>query len=439
MLFIRRFLACGRRVIRLQRTVNGRTLQNINHAPILSLPFSTKSLFYRYIPLGRDIVRIRHIITLAALASVSVILLGCPRPMPSFDGEVEAHRHRDTLIVDYDVVYGSMDPDVYDSITLSLYDSMPSDIIHESDNPTYTPSVVYPIDTMVTKNQTVREAPEYRLSGDLRLTGQLRYPISDGKKPEAYSFAVHLNPDRIHSRTGGSYVYEQTYSFKRQPGIGFILGAGMAIFDRSTLPPEIRDKAYKLGLDLQFGIFSVKDNFFSRISIAGSGYDNGDQPPDQYSVNEFIDYFDFRLGYEWRLLGGVRVAPVLGAKLSRLKAQVSGSKYDLQESRPSYGFQIGDNFNRIEYSYNPHFGGYHRLDYLACLSSGRKLKFGSMYSIYHGDKVKMLRVRFYVEAAGGRDPRVMYINDQPALQRIVSSGLLAPLSLVVWALMALGA
>jgi len=359
--------------------------------------------------------------------------------MPSYSGEVEAHRHRDTLIVDYDVVYGPMESDIYDSITLALYDSMPGDIGRKSDSPMYIPSVVCPIDSTVTKDQTARETPELRFTDNLRLTGRLRYPMSDRKKPEAYSFIVHLKPDRRQWRTRGSDVYERVYPFKRQLGVGFILGAGMAFFDRSTLPSDIRKKAYKLGMDLQFGFFSVMDNFFSSVSIAGSGYDNGDQPPDQYSVNEFIDYFDFRLGHEWKLLGGVRAAPVLGAKLSRLNVKVEGRKYDLRETAPSYGFQIGDNFNRFEYSYNPHFDGYHRLDYLACITSGRDLKFGSMYSVYHGSKIKMYRVRFYVEVAGSGDRRILYINDQSALQRIVSFGLLAPLSLVVLGLMALGA
>ncbi len=384
-------------------------------------------------------MRIRYLITLAALASTSIILLGCPYPMPSYDGEVEVHRHRDTLIVDYDVVYGPMDPDIYDSITLALYDSMPGDIGRKTDSPMYIPSVVYPIDSAVTKDQTARETPEFRFTGNLRLTGRLRYLLQGGKIPAAYSFDVYLKSHDRYWYSRGCDVYQKVFPFRRQPGAGLILGLGMANFDRSVFPREVRDKAYKFGIDFQIGLMAAVDNFTSRLSFAVSGFSSEDSTTNETRMTQYLDYVDFRLGYETKISGGLRFAPVIGAKFSRLNVSVSDRHYDLKEFRPTYGFQIGDKFNRLEYSYNPHFGGYHRLDYLACISSGRESKFGSMYSIFHGANVRMFFVQFYLETVGNRDTGVSYINNQPILQRIIATGLLAPLVLVVMGLIALGA
>jgi hypothetical protein len=168
----------------------------------------------------------------------------------------------------------------------------------------------------------------------------------------------------------------------------------------------------------------TRDHFAFRASYAVSGWGDSVKSSGYHNKTDYQDIIDISTAYNMKIGGRLHVSPIVHLKYSRLNVDFNGSSYEIDDFAPAYGLQLGDNFNCLGYSYNPHFGGCHRFDLLTCFASSPNGKAGTMYSIYHGDKVKMLRIRFYFEGTAFK--KMSYINRQPLPQKLVSYGLLTP-------------
>jgi hypothetical protein len=372
-----------------------------------------------------DMSFVRYVFTLAFIITSGIGLIGCPPPRPSFKGEMEARRNQDTLTIDYDVVFNPTYCE-FDSITFKLLDSVeyiPGRIVPDSLK--YDDSLLYPINSGEHIQYPHRLNAKYGRQNHDRLSGRMIYNLKSGDNPVSCLFNVFDDRRGAFGHDpGDEIVFIRAYPLGPKPTFGIILGLGVASFDRSVFSREVRSTPHTVGLDFEIGVVRYDGDFAVRLSSAISGWGDSTKTSRYYDHTEFYDFVNLGLTYNPGLKRFFNLSPVIQAKYSKLNVDFKGKHYWMEEFAPAIGIQIENKFNRLIYTYNNHFEGYHRIDYLTCIRSSPRGKFGTMYSFYHGPNLKMIRIRFYRD--GVFDEEMDYFSDNNPVREILSTGLLVP-------------
>ena len=344
---------------------------------------------------------------LIILAILAVALNGCPPPPPTLTGEVKPRRTADTVTIDYDF---KLDGHYWnlDSVFLALPD----------------------LDTTL-NNDSVIFSPE----GDLTSIYPNRYQEGTERKYELRGSMNFLVDDTVaikeykvwmaHYHRRG--IYGWRFRSDHLPAQGMFGSAGFAFFDKAVFPGSVRGATGTVSSDFELGYIVDNERLTARFFTGGqfSDTDNDDETHDKRTL---WDAATIGLMYHQGKRNHLMPSPFVNFQYSRLRILDDPEEYRSNDLGIEAGVMVERKFQRLAYSYNTNHGGYHRIDFLAAFKAGPRAKMGTVYSFYHGDELKMFRMRLYFEIVivdDGYDS-MFYRDKQSFLQKSLAYGPFAP-------------
>jgi hypothetical protein len=200
---------------------------------------------------------------------------------------------------------------------------------------------------------------------------------------------------------------------------------GISLVRKSDFAPAVRSDAWNLvwGLDDRFG-FRIRDwSFRTGYSIHHSR---------RYTL---YDYGRFEVEYHPHPAAAWRYGLRAGGAYTR----ANGKAHGFDDIHASYGLEVGawleGPWERFAYTYDSGAGGYQRFDMMFALLGGPSgPEGGTMYSIYTGPYVQMLRIGMYVQGSPDR-PESELTNRRPLPHKALAHGVLVfpllPLTLLL--------
>jgi len=347
-----------------------------------------------------------------------LILYGC-QPAPELEGEVKIKDQNDTLVVDYDLVYADHGLPVQLD---SLFFRVPaSDTGGMSDSMMFCRDSSNDLKAARDKVMWIDNRP--------RLSGQLRYP-NYREKEEYYSFRMHES--YTHSKMTRTSVSKpfRFQPFSSTPTWGITFSAGIVSYDRSVWPSNVRGVKDGVDVESEGGMVGRwqkwRGHFF--FAIMGS-VPHSDTAVDKDDSKSFA-YFGLDIRREFNLPMNLRLSPFMGGEYSVFEIVYYPEIYKLENTGLLAGLQIGGKFDELSYSYHFNLDGYHQFDYKAYFLASPVGRMGTIYSFCHGDKVRMFRMRFYLEGIFDRHQPLKYYNDCNIIHNILAAGFLAPFEII---------
>ncbi len=343
-------------------------------------------------------------LSLTLFCLISVKLNGCLPPSPEIRGEVKAQQINDTLLINYDVV-----PIPHNHKIDSIFFLLP-----ELDTAKNNDSIIYSTTrdiSVVHKNRSVS-----LLNHEPKLNGRLKYILPQNSNANIYAFRMVASKGFWAYRLYKDGSIYDKYDFKLPPSWGMVFGIGLAFPDHSTFPKYAQPAIGDIAMDLELGALAYKGNFTGKASLDGQLIDSG-----------FVSYTR-SLGLFFYPGGRNKLWPsvFLDIKYSKIKSEENNLLYKSSGFGHKIGVSFESKFQRLAYSYNTNLGGYHQADLLLSFASRERGKIGTMYSFCHGEKLRMFRMRLYIEGATSREKSPMFYRRDSFIQNILAAGPLAP-------------
>jgi len=365
---------------------------------------------------------IEDLLRIIAILFACLLYYGCLPPGPELQGEVKIKKDNDTLTVDYDLIY--FDAGLQIQID-SLFFRLPS-----SDTGGLSDSLIFTRDDPMTTE--AMPGGEAWIDDRPRIAGQLRY-VNVDDDVQKYSFRI--NETRITQQRLDTVITRPFY-IHPPASWGVTLSVGMASFDRSVLPSEVRTIEGSIEAEAEGGLVGLwrawRGHLYFGLIGSAPHSDNEDQDDSRSFTYLGLDIrrkFNIPLNLYW--------SPFIGGQSSLFEVVDYPQEYRLDNSGVSAGFQIGGKFDEFSYSYNSHLDGYHQFEYRAYLIASPSGRMGTIYSVSHGDMIRMYRMRFYIEGIFGDCRPMIYHYDCNIIHDILAGGFLTPIALLGAALDAL--
>lgn len=176
-----------------------------------------------------------------------------------------------------------------------------------------------------------------------------------------------------------------------------VVNAGISLVRKSDFAPAVQSDAWNLvwGLDDRIGYrtpdWSIRTGYTIHHARRYTLYDYG------------------RLEVEYH--PDVEAPWSFGLRAGGAYTRVNGKASGVNDIHAGYGLEAGawleGPWERVAYTYNSGAGGYHRFDLmLAGMAHRGGPELGTMYSVYVGDYVQMLRIGFYGQGWDGRGENI---------------------------------
>ena len=306
-----------------------------------------------------------------------------------------------------------------DSVIFRLSDYALTDHLTASDSALLADSVLFSVTAQ--QNGSTRHSDRAG-SKTILLTGALTYVTPHANRIRGYNLITVLG----RSDSNRNPVRQIRYFPLETDLPGQTLGLGLAGYTRNGFPPPAfsDNQGFAGSFELAAGYMYSRVNLSLSTIVATSLGD-----PAAFVYNDYLSvnarYYTGERNSLWpHLVGAV--------KWSRVKSADNDSEF----IKKNFGAEIGAGFElpfeRLSYSYTTSAGGYHRVDLFLSAHSTPNSKLGTMYSVYHGEYLRMVQIRLVLEGNfwGEEYPTgLTFPNHRPLPHKILAVLPAAPLYL----------
>jgi len=350
---------------------------------------------------------------------------GCARrctPYIKITGEVKPEITGDTLNVNYFIrpttsLFTKLNIDSA-FFRLCSMDSMSSNKI---DSLLANDSLIYiksKDDTCINENRILKKD-----SSRSSYRGKLRYFINKKLMPDGYSvICYHSFKNICNDRTVDTIYESPCYGFKPACNSYVLMAIGLGGSINTSVSENLQ-------MASSYGLYSVELGYIRNLSPFQ--LDLTFRINDAFKKRSPFTFYNYgNLGVRFKMGDNKSFSPsiYLSGKYSRLKWETESVKYVNKGFGGEFGMAFETKFERFSYSYSTNIGGYHRFDLLFAFSSNPTGgKVGTMYSVYYGNDMKMIQVKFGGIIGSVDDSILEYYNNRPLLFKLLALLSLSPL------------